>query len=261
MLDADDRLEPDYIEVSVQALEQHPEVAFASHWLRTFGAAVDEWRPTSCDLEALLEHNSVNGAALFRRSAWAAVGGFDESLSGGLEDWDFWLRLVHGRHHGLIIPRVLHNYRRRPDSMSAAYDTTGDQWDRLYRRHLRKHAALYADVLPQTIATNYTRMSELAGHVERLDAEFANWLQPELAAVREDIAACRRQAAIAARTAAAAERSASDDARCLALAAGLANARSEVDALRSSASWRLTAPLRWVGEVVRPVSRWWGSRG
>ena len=44
-LDADDRLEPWYLERVVPILDADPSVAFASCWLRTFGEEDWEWKP------------------------------------------------------------------------------------------------------------------------------------------------------------------------------------------------------------------------
>src|SRR6185436_1875524 len=90
-LDADDKLDPTFLDKSVRALDADPSVAFVSHWLRTFGDETQEWTPTRCDFPALLDVNTVNGAALVRRQALEAVGGFDESMRDGCEDWDFWI--------------------------------------------------------------------------------------------------------------------------------------------------------------------------
>ena len=67
MVDADDVLEPTYLERSLQALESRPDLAFASHWLRAFGDETWDWTPTDCGFPALLHANTLNGAALMRR--------------------------------------------------------------------------------------------------------------------------------------------------------------------------------------------------
>ena len=101
-----------------RVLDARPEIAFVSHWLETFGDEHWTWKPERCDLPSLLARNAVNGAALVRRNAFEAVGGYDESMREGCEDWDFWLRLVEQGFDGTIIPEVLFHYRRRADSMS-----------------------------------------------------------------------------------------------------------------------------------------------
>ena len=86
-----------WFEKGLRVLDDQPNIAFVSHWLETFGDEHWTWKPEQCDLPSLLARNSVNGAALVRREAFEAVGGYDESMREGCEDWDFWLRLVERR--------------------------------------------------------------------------------------------------------------------------------------------------------------------
>ncbi len=118
MVDADDVLEPTYLERSLQVLESRPDLAFASHWLRAFGDEAWDWTPTDCGFPALLHANTLNGAALMRREMFDRVGGFDETMVDGCEDWEFWIRVVDAGFTGVIVPEFLFRYRRRADSMS-----------------------------------------------------------------------------------------------------------------------------------------------
>ena len=50
--------------------------------MQMFGAETREWPDdTRCDLETLLCHDPVHCAALVRRSAVLAVGGYDEQMA------------------------------------------------------------------------------------------------------------------------------------------------------------------------------------
>src|SRR5918994_4394833 len=137
-LDADDRLEPAWLEKAVGVLQADPSLAFVSHWFRAFGDERWGWTPQRCDLVSLLDSNTVNGAALVRREALEAAGLFDESMREGCEDWELWLRIVKGGGRGAILPEMLYAYRRRPDSMSRAL-MEGDAYGRQYRYLLEKH--------------------------------------------------------------------------------------------------------------------------
>jgi glycosyltransferase involved in cell wall biosynthesis len=93
-LDADDLIEPDYVARSVAVLRQRPDVGIVYCHADRFGAVEGPWRLPDWSLEAMLVDNIIFVSALFRRSDWESVGGFDESLRRGAEDWDFWLRLI-----------------------------------------------------------------------------------------------------------------------------------------------------------------------
>jgi len=170
MLDADDRLDPCLLEKSVAALDGDSSIAFVSHWLRTFGDEVWEWTPTRCDAPALLDVNTVNGAALVRRSALDAVGGFDESMRDGCEDWDVWISLVERGFKGAILPEVLFHYRRRPESMSRVM-MRGEGHPRLYRRLAEKHPRIYGEHVRPLIVRREEDISNLRRHVHDLELE------------------------------------------------------------------------------------------
>ena len=186
MLDADDLLEPDMLARSVAALDADPSVAFASHWLRTFGEEQGEWTPTSCEFPALLDMNTVNGSALVRRTALESVGGFDETFLEGCEDWDLWITMVAHGFRGVIIPEFLFRYRRRTGSMSQVM-MEGDTHPALYRRLAAKHAATGAD-LPAQLFLAAGGLEEAHDHRQRfvsnlyaLDARLRGHAYPSLA--------------------------------------------------------------------------------
>jgi glycosyltransferase involved in cell wall biosynthesis len=194
MLDADDLLEPAYLEKSVAVLDQDPSVAFVSHWLHAFGDENWDWTPTECGFPALLDVNTVNGAALVRRSALDAVGGFDETMLDGCEDWDLWITLVERGLTGRILPEVLFQYRRRADSMSRAMNQA-DGHARLYRRLVEKHAETYKQHVAALVARREADIANLRRHTHDLELEYARWLAPELAKWRDDVAALERKRA------------------------------------------------------------------
>lgn len=194
MLDADDRLEPTMIEKSVATLDADPSIAFVSHWLRTFGDESWEWTPERCDFPALLDLNTVNGAALVRRTALEAVGGFDETFRDGCEDWDIWISLVERGFSGRILPEFLFHYRRRADSMSRVM-MRGEGHPRLYRQLVAKHERTFAEHLRPLVSRREGDVSNLRRHAHDLELEHYTWLEPELTKWRSDVEMLERKSA------------------------------------------------------------------
>lgn len=113
LLDSDDLLEPTYIEKCVWFLESQREFAFVNSWSVTFGDYEYLWDK---GFETGKEHVTANSGppmSVIRRDAYAAVGGFDESIRKGHEDWAFWLSLAEKGYWGYTIPEYLEWYRRR----------------------------------------------------------------------------------------------------------------------------------------------------
>ncbi len=247
-LDADDRLAPAWFEKGLGLLDARPEIAFVSHWLETFGDEHWIWAPERCDLPALLARNTVNGAALVRREAFAAVNGYDEAMRHGCEDWDFWLRLVESGRPGAIIPEVLFYYRRRADSMSRTM-LDASAYRRPLEVLLEKHDAAYREHLTDVIVAKEREALHLAREVFDLERDRLTTLEPALRRAREELAAAAGKAERVRRAVAQ-----QDELRRLRVARDeverdAAVLRAEVAALRASWSWRLSAPLRRLYDV------------
>ena len=248
-LDADDRLAPTWFEKALRVLDEQPSVSFVSHWLETFGDERWTWTPAQCDLPALLARNAVNGAALVRREAFEAAGGYDESMREGCEDWDFWLRLVESGRAGWIVPEVLFYYRRRADSMSRMM-----LQEAAYRRPLdvlvAKHASFYRTHIVDVILAKEREALHLAREVAAMEQDRLDVLEPALRRAREETAAADRKVAKARAVQDREDELARLRVETAALRRAIDERRREVQQLRSSWSWRISAPLRRVYEVV-----------
>jgi glycosyltransferase involved in cell wall biosynthesis len=119
-LDSDNLLEPTAIEKWFWFLESHPEHAFVKGYSVGFDAQEYLWTKGFHDADEFLQTNLVDATSMVRRSVHQAVGGYDESIRDGLEDWDFWLRCADSGAWGSTVPEYLDWYRRRP--------THSDRW-------------------------------------------------------------------------------------------------------------------------------------
>jgi glycosyltransferase involved in cell wall biosynthesis len=115
-LDADDLIDPSYLEKAVRLLDEKPETAIVCCDAELFGAASGIVRLPDFSPERLLAENLLFASALFRKSAWQEAGGYCTSFRFGWEDWDFWIAMTRSRPGVLRIPEALLKYRIRPDS-------------------------------------------------------------------------------------------------------------------------------------------------
>ncbi len=156
-LDSDDLIEPTTLEKCLWFLATHPEYAFVKGYSVGFGAQEYLWTRGFHDGEAMLDENLVTATTMVRRSVHAEVGGYDEAIRAGLEDWDFWLRCAGRGHWGATLPEFLDWYRRR-DRQWESWENLSAQ-DRLgnFRQAMRRaYPALYAGGFP-SIAPQWPR--------------------------------------------------------------------------------------------------------
>ncbi len=139
-LDADDELAPGFIAELHAALGDHPEAAYAHCWAELFGDVAAIWATRPFNDYQILVSNSVVGCVLLRREAWEAVGGYDETMTAGNEDWELWIRLLEAGWEQVQVREPLFRYRKHGVSMSVV---TEARYERARLEIARRHPALY----------------------------------------------------------------------------------------------------------------------
>ncbi len=133
---ADDRMAPNYIHQLWRTLKYGPaDVAYADS--RFFGAVNQRAAFPEFDVDLLRQRNYVNAGAMFRRRVWELIGGFDENMRLGYEDWDFWLRAARAgftfRKCGTT--EYLYRISGGQSRNTEASERIGEVWDYLARKH------------------------------------------------------------------------------------------------------------------------------
>jgi glycosyltransferase involved in cell wall biosynthesis len=140
-LDCDDSLEPTYLAETVPVLQAAPQdVGFVFTYLRAFGA-IQRVFPRGFDRFDQLFSNRLQSCILMRKSAWEALGGYDESMRDGYEDWDFNIRLGNAGYRGIEIPKPLYLYRVSNEGMLLSH--CSGKHAEIWRYIREKHADLY----------------------------------------------------------------------------------------------------------------------
>jgi len=145
-LDADDYLHPEFLAKTLAVFRNSERPDVVCCWTKHFGARRGLFiPPPSIHLFWLLQRNLLPITALFRKQIWKALGGFDENMKIGYEDWEFWIRASKSGYQFSCIPEALFYYRissvsRHQNAMRCRADIIH------YIRH--KHAELFFMSLP-----------------------------------------------------------------------------------------------------------------
>jgi len=140
VLDADDKLYPLYIERVASLLDENPKVAIAYSSYREFGERNRTVTLPPFDPVALLTDCIIMGCAMFRRSVWQTVGGYDPNQI--FEDWELWIRIVSQGWKALGCQEHLYLYRVHADSKDAEANIMRLEGERrIYEKHISFYKA------------------------------------------------------------------------------------------------------------------------
>jgi glycosyltransferase involved in cell wall biosynthesis len=142
LLDSDDLLEPTYLEKAAWFLESQPSFAFCNSWVVCFGE-IEFFSNLGFEQgKEFIQANSVTLMSVIRRDAFAGVGGFEEDIRFGHEDWDFWLRMANAGHWGHTLPEYMQWYRRSNSGRHAQILAAKDAHNGFVRQIKEKYAQL-----------------------------------------------------------------------------------------------------------------------
>lgn len=135
-LDADDTIEPTYLEKGVPLLEQAPNLGIVYCKANKFGCEEGPWPLPQFSIEEMVLSNVIFCTAFFRRDDWERVGGYPEELRHGLEDYAFWLKLLQLGREVHRIDEYLFNYRIKKCSRTTEFVKSRENY-------IATHAAIF----------------------------------------------------------------------------------------------------------------------
>lgn len=159
-LDADDRLDSEYLASAAHELEAHPEAGACYCHADYFGGEKTAWRMPDFSIGEMLMESIVFVSALIRREAFVQAGGFDESMREGLEDYDFFLSLMDGGWEIRQLPETLFFYRLKANSRNSRLYAEQRTLEKVYERIFEKHQGLYASHLYELIQAARAKSEE-----------------------------------------------------------------------------------------------------
>ncbi|MFN8542821.1 MAG: glycosyltransferase family A protein [Candidatus Binatia bacterium] len=166
-LDADDWLDPRFLEKTVPLLDGGPPAGVAYTWVGLVGAHHGTWETGGFSVRELLARCTIHVCSLYRREVWEQAGGYDPAFVESCEDWDFWLSAVERGWEGRGVPEVLVYYRRTAQSRELTSRTEATS-RRLMGGLVRKHRALYEAHLEDAMAGMYARLQAAGVALERI---------------------------------------------------------------------------------------------
>ena len=248
VLDPRHVLEPTYLERALAAFEADEALSLVTCWLPPAWNSREAVPVEGLVLPGLLVSCTVAPAAVARRAAIVDAGGFDAAFASSRDaEWDLWIRMAERGLRSAVIPEPL--VRLGHDGTVGDGPWEVDRREENARRLVDKHRETYARHSVDLLAAKEALLQEMVRrNVSRRPQVVV--MPPEMAAVGESATRRGRLERVAAPPlpAAAPEATplavADPSGRTAALESALAAARGEAEALRNSASWRLTAPLR-----------------
>ena len=117
-LDCDNKIKPEYIYEGIKLLEQDTSLDVVYSDAEYFGEKSGVWESGGFNLQRLMIENYIDACAIYRKSTWEKIGGYDEKMPVmGYEDWDLWLRIAFQTGKFKYINKVLFYYRYSAKSM------------------------------------------------------------------------------------------------------------------------------------------------
>ena len=149
-LDADDRISNNYIETCYETFSngtQNLKIVYGVTEFFGDRTGAPAWKEFSWS--NLLKHNMIQCTAMFRKENWELIGGYDEKMKSGLEDWEFWIRLLDKNSKVIKLESAVFFYRYRHNSMIRSLKEQEISKIRFYI--FNKHADKYFDFFNEQI--------------------------------------------------------------------------------------------------------------
>ncbi|MBY0479743.1 MAG: glycosyltransferase family 2 protein [Chitinophagaceae bacterium] len=157
-LDADDYFDSSFFEKAIAVLSEKTEVAVVTSHIQLFGNYREVARPRGGNAFNFLFSSECPACAIVRKDCWDAIGGYDENMKMGYEDWEFYIRITQKGWLVEVIPEKLLFYRQTNNS-THKNDTIPHRQE-LVNYIIDKHHDWYLECLKKLVAEKQVLYTE-----------------------------------------------------------------------------------------------------
>ena len=136
-LDADDTIQPDYIQLCVNILKNNKTVSPVYCDTHHIGQMQGIEQRPEWSFEKLRQGPFIVNCSMFHREAFEICGGYDVSLK-GWEDYDLWIRMGLNGYSGKRIPKPLFVYFHHESDGTVSTEANNNQQE-LYNKIMTKN--------------------------------------------------------------------------------------------------------------------------
>lgn len=154
-LDADDKIDSSYIAKAVHIMNENPEISLVYCDAILFGSVNKKWILPEFNYRNLLIENSIFCSALYKKTEFETLNGYNTNMVEGFEDWDFWIKLLADDKKIIKIHEPLFYYRIKENSRNSVLDK--EKQLRLRMQIYNNHRELYNRffTIPELLYNNY----------------------------------------------------------------------------------------------------------
>ena len=164
-LDADDKIAPTYIEKACKVLDEDKDIGIVYCEAELFGETNCKWELAEFSLSQILIGNMIFATAMYRKTHWEKVNGYNKNMIHGYEDYDFWLSLLELDIKVYCIPEILFFYRQKKTSMVKKLEKDEEIKLAIWLQLFKNHKKLYTE----NIEIIYTWMRKQEKQIQTKD--------------------------------------------------------------------------------------------
>ena len=150
VLDSDDYFEPSFCEKAVDVFFNNFEVKLVTCQANLIfeDGHITVYKPGGGTIDSFLFVSQALGSSMFKKPDWGLVGGYDEKMKSGWEDWEFYIRLLKKGGVAHVLAEPLFNYRKRINSTTTVANSVKYE---LLEYVIFKHQKLYIQNFDKTL--------------------------------------------------------------------------------------------------------------
>ena len=139
------------MELAYKVFEKDANVGIVYCKAEKFGEQKGEWKLPKFSISNFLLYNGIFCSAMFRRSDYDKVKGYDLSMKYGREDWELWISIIELNRTVFQIQKTLFFYRIWNISMrrSITKEQSVEMNNYIFSKHLNLYLKIFGDPIDQ----------------------------------------------------------------------------------------------------------------